>query len=97
MAVNLQVSILDTTVGGDSVASFDVKGFKFLVTNNTDGNIRVTLGDEYDENNSLVIPSESARVIVPHEFYNLNMLTDTLTVHAESASTKGVEVQCLVW
>lgn len=68
---------------------FPAKGYIWLVKNFTDGDIYVGLTD-FDKDKSVLIPPGTAQVV------SLGR-TDVLQIYTETASDKGVEVQCLRW
>lgn len=86
-----------TVTGEDNVFEFDVIGFKFLVKNFTDDDILVALDKDDKDSEKILIPSESAQIVVAHEMVSLKLGTKAITVTPSATSTKGVEVQCLVW
>lgn len=86
-----------TVTGEDNVFEFDVVGFKFLVKNLTDGDILVALSEDDEDSEKILIPSETAQIVVGSEIPVLRLGTTTLTVTPSTTNTTGVEVQCLVW
>ena len=93
----LQVNTVDTIANTENNLDFDVKGYEFLVTNTSGDNIRVTLGESYDEANSVIVPSDCSRVVTVCKVHSLSQATDSVAVMPSATSTQGLEVQCILW
>lgn len=93
---SLKAQTQGTTAGESYTLKFDVKCSKFLVKNLSGGTIHVCFG-EYNEDDSVTIPEDSAQVLIRNELPSLknDNYTDTICVKADAASDIGVEVQCL--
>lgn len=84
-----------------TVFLFQVLAYKFLVKNLTDGNIYIYLmsredkEEEIDKEDCLLIPSETAQIIMVNESKNNEDRTDKVLIIAEN--TGEVEVQLLEW
>lgn len=76
-----------TTAEGTTVYEFEKQGYIFVIKNFTEGDIYV--GPEGSEKTGgILIPAGTAQVITMGK-------TDKIQIIAESASDKGVEVQCI--
>lgn len=84
-------------VGGQiMVAKFDVKGYRFLVKNHTDGDVYVSMYEGSAKNASILIPTQCAQIISANDG-TCHATTDTIQIIPDKDSDKGVEVQCLRW
>lgn len=93
----MKVQTIDTTANEEASVNFDVKGFEFLVTNTTGDSIRVTLGEEYSAENSVMVPADSSRVVTVSKVHSLSHATSSISIMPVATSTGGVEVQCILW
>lgn len=84
-----------TTADGTVTYNFDVAGYRFLIKNFTDGDIYAALKTGATKAESALIPSGCAQILVANDFDKYAERTDTVQVIADTASDKGVEVQCI--
>lgn len=94
---NLQVGREDCNANEEINIEFNVKGYEFLVTNLTDDVLYVTLGDTFNENNSVVVPSETSRVVTVNKIHSLRDLINVVSIKPLATASNGVEVQCILW
>lgn len=87
--------IRNPTVAGTMMFEFDVKGYRFLVKNFTDGDVYASLKEGATKEESALIPAGAAQVLVKNEFDPFNAITNKVQIIADTASGKGVEVQCI--
>lgn len=85
---NFTVVRSGTTANTTLVISFDNVGTKFLIKNLTADDILVSVGDIFDTDCNILIPSETALVVC--------VRTDTFAIMPSATDTKGVEIQCLI-
>ena len=95
----LQVLRKPTVTNTQLDFDFSVIGVKYLVKNFTDGDIYVSFDNPLVKAESILIPSESSQVIVCKELSidGVNYGSNKVTVMPDFSSTKGVEVQCILW
>ena len=87
--------IRNPTAAGTTMFEFDVEGHRFLVKNFTDGDVYASLKEGATKEESALIPAGTAQVLVKNEFDMFNAITNKVQIIADSASDKGVEVQCI--
>ena len=93
----IKVQTIDTTANEEASVNFDVKGLEFLVTNTSGDNIRVTLGEEYSSENSVIVPADSSRIVTVAKVHSLSHATSSISIMPVETSSQGVEIQCILW
>ena len=63
--------------------------------NFTDGDIYAALKEGATKEESILIPAGCAQIVLENEFDMFSTRTNKIQIIAESASDKGVEVQCI--
>ncbi len=86
-----------TVENKDNIFKFDVVGYKFLVKNFTAADVLVGFNEDDEDSEKILIPAEYAQIVMTNEVPTLKLGTDTVIITPGATSTKGVEVQCLVW
>ena len=94
---NLQVQRMATAANTVNTIDFDIKGYEFLVTNLTSSNIYVTLDSTYNEDNSVIVPPETSRIVMANKIHSLRDLTNIISIMPLETSDEGLEVQCILW
>ena len=84
---DLNVNRLGTTANTGLIIAFDDVGNEFLIKNLTSDDILVGVGDTFDKDCNILIPSETAQL--------LRVKTDTFSIMPNATDSKGVEIQCI--
>lgn len=85
-----------TTTNTAIKMEFPVDGVEYLVKNFTDDDILVALGENPDQGDYILIPSECAQVVTTiKESYFRSPWTSVVNIIPSGDSEKGVEVQCI--
>ena len=84
---DLNVNRLGTTANTALIIGFDDVGNEFLIKNLTSDDILVGVGDTFNEDCNILIPSETAQL--------LRVKTDTFSIMPNATDSKGVEIQCI--
>ena len=84
---DLNVNRLGTTANTTLIIAFDDVGNEFLIKNLTYDDILVGVGDVFNEDCNILIPSDTAQL--------LRVKTDTFSIMPNATDSKGVEIQCI--
>ena len=82
---------------GQTIFAFDVSGFEYLVKNFSDSDIYVALEEGATEADSILIPSGCAQVLRVNKGSVSYKEHGKVQIIADTASDKGVEIQCIRW
>ena len=85
-----------TTANTAIKMEFPVDGVEYLVKNFTDDDILVALGEDPEQDDYILIPSECAQVVAILKKNYLGIKgTNKIAIIPSGDSEKGVEVQCI--
>ena len=85
---DLNVNRLETTANTALIIAFDDVENEFLIKNLTSDDILVSVGDTFNKDCNILIPSETAQL--------LRIKTDTFSILPNATDSKGVEIQCIL-
>lgn len=86
---------VDTVANAVANIALPVKSYSILVKNFTDGDIRITLGEKYNQNNYILIPSQCSQELTINKRNELEYKFDKVGIYSESSNANGVEIQCI--
>ena len=85
---DLNVNRLGTKANTTLIIVFDDVGNEFLIKNLTSDDILVSVGDAFNNNCNILIPSDTAQL--------LHIKTDRFSIMPNATDSKGVEIQCIL-
>ena len=85
---DFNVNRLGTTANTELIIAFDDVGNEFLIKNLTSDDILVSVGDVFNEDRNILIPSDTAQLF--------RIKTDTFSIMPNATDSKGVEIQCIL-
>lgn len=91
----MYVEHVDTVANSGVSITLPVESYAILVKNFTDGDIRLTLGDNYNQNNYILIPSQCSQELTINKRNELEYKFNKVGIYSENSKTNGVEVQCI--
>ena len=84
---DFNVNRFSTTANTELIFKFDDIGNEFLIKNLTSDDILVGVGDTFNKDCNILIPSETAQL--------LRVKTDTFSIMPNATDSKGVEILCI--
>ena len=84
---DFNVNRLGTTANTELIIAFDDVGNEFLIKNLTSDDILVSVGDAFNKDCNILIPSDTAQL--------LRIKTDTFSIMPNATDSKGVEILCI--
>ena len=85
---DFNVNRFSTTANTELIFEFDDIGNEFLIKNLTSDDILVSVGDVFNRDCNILIPSDTAQL--------LHIKTDTFSIMPNATDSKGVEIQCIL-
>ena len=93
----MYVEHFDTTANRAIDYTLPVKSYSILVKNFTNGDVRITLNDQYDGENFILIPPYYSQEITINKRHELEYKINKISIYSECSQKLGVEVQCLTF
>ena len=93
----MYVEHFDTTANRAIDYTLPVKSYSILVKNFTNGDVRITLNDQYDGENFILIPPNYSQEITINKRHELEYKINKISIYSESTQLQGVEVQCIMF
>lgn len=91
----MYVEHVDTIANTGVSVTLPVESYSILVKNFSDGDIRITLNDKYNQNNYILIPSQCSQELTINKRNELEYKFGKVGIYSESSNPNGVEVQCI--
>ena len=91
----MYVEHFDTTANSAINYTLPVKSYSILVKNFSDGDIRITLNNKYNQNNYILIPSQCSQELTINKRNELEYKFGKVGIYSESSNPNGVEIQCI--
>lgn len=93
----MYVEHYDTTANNILNITLPVKSYSILVKNLTNAELRITLNDNFDSNNYILLPANYCQEIYINKRRELEYKINKISIKPESSQVLGVEVQCLTF
>lgn len=93
----MYVEHVDTVANTGVSVTLPVESYSILVKNFTNGDVRITLNDNYDSNNYILISPNYCQEITINKRHELDYKINKISIYSECSQKLGVEVQCLMF